>query len=169
MDSWVTGVTWYGHYRAPELDSGVTSADFLIRFYSDSAGLPGSVLHEQTVAANAEYSGEVVTASDPSILTGRTIYEFTVDLTSSPVLLSAGQTWLSIIEAGSGNPHWLWSRYDMNFPGLAHQGLDYSWALTDGNLAFSLDGTVVPLPGATLLGAIGLGCAGWRLRKRTQA
>jgi hypothetical protein len=44
------------------------------------------------------------------------------------------------------------------------------WLLSTGvRVDFSIKGVVVPVPGAALLGTIGLGVAGWRLRRREMA
>jgi hypothetical protein len=166
VDSWVTDATWYGYYADADLAGEVTSVDFVVRFYSDSANLPDSILYEDTLTASVADSGQVVAVTGGSPFDGRTIYKFTASL-DSPLLVTAGDnTWLSVVEDSTGDPRWLWDRYDNNSLSVAYWNSTLgNWALTNGNMAFSLDGTVVPVPGAILLGILGLSAVGIKLRK----
>ena len=171
MDSWVTTATWYGYYADDDLVPGVTSVDFLVRFYSDSADLPATdptdPYYENALTASVADSGLVVAVSGGSSSDGRIIYAFTADLSSSPVLVNAGdKTWLSVVENSTGDPRWSWSRYDNTTQGMVFwSSIQNDWASSNGDMAFSLDGTVVPVPGAFLLGMLGLSIAGVKLRK----
>src|SRR4030066_398107 len=139
MGSWVTAFTWYGYYADADLADGVSSVNFLVRLYSNNTSgiypLPGGVLYDATLTASVTDSGLDV---DDGLYDDKTIYRFIADLSSSPVLVAAGETWLSVVENSSEDPSWLWSRYNSTPLGSAFQYLDSTWAVGDSNHAFSL-------------------------------
>jgi hypothetical protein len=79
--------------------------------------------------------------------------------------------WISIMEADAGTPavgatQWLWSYSTYPSPFHAARSIsDGIWGASAGDMAFALYGEVVPVPGAALLGVLGLGFAGWRLKR----
>lgn len=80
--------------------------------------------------------------------------------------------WLSLMENDADTPavggtQWLWNYSAYSGGTMAVRGVtdDWEWREGYGNMAFTLTGSVVPVPGAALLGAIGLAVAGWRQRR----
>jgi len=168
-DATIKNIKWYGFYGV-DLASGVTTLDFDASFFLDMARLPGAEVFGQTVSAQVQDSGFLVTNLGPN--NGRIIYEFQIDL-ATPVNVASGQTaWLSIAENAPSTPRaggtqWLWARSSFG-PGsdYAFSGSEPEWTIANsqGDFAFELNGTTsVPEPYTMLLVGAGLvGLAGFR-------
>lgn len=161
-------VTWYGRYDDPAL--GVPNpTDFAIRFFDDNAGTPEvAPILSLTVSAAPVVSGSFYTD-----VAGAQIpwYEYTAALPG--LSLAADTFWLSIVEddAGttpSGTTQWLWA--DTSTAGLRSfrnaDGQPWNTGL-DTDHAYSLSGTVVPVPAAVwLFGTAMVGLAGFGRRRK---
>ncbi len=145
----LTGLRWYGYYVA-DLDPGVTSLDFQIRFYNEKSGLPDALLYETIVPASVVDSGLVFAAGKHA---GKKVYEFTAG-SIGPFEFSGGKTvWISISEADAstflrGDTQWLWARSSNSLQLSARFNEftpDDGWSVVpSGDFAFSL--TVTPAP-----------------------
>lgn len=102
MDSTITGIKWYGIYNGVDLAPAVTSLDFGIAFFSDSAGVPGTEIDTKIVSANVQDSG--LTVSELGFHHGRVIYEFLADPFPNFVVHGGETIWLSIVEADPSTP-----------------------------------------------------------------
>ena len=96
----VGGVSWSGSYFGFDLSPGVTSINFVIRFFSDT-GAPNvpavDPFYSAGVSANVTDSG--------AIFDGRKIYTFSVDSLPTPVSIAGGSpTWISILESDASTP-----------------------------------------------------------------
>lgn len=69
-----------------------------------------------------------------------------------------GYTWADVVSGGD----FVYMNNDSDFSRLTM----YPWDLSHQDLAFSMDFSPVPAPGAVLLGVLGLGTAGMKLRRR---
>jgi len=169
VDARVTGAKWYGFFF-DDLSSPLPSVDFEIAFYSDAAGLPGTEIARSAVSASVTDTGLDTPVEASEYWGGSSVYAFEVDsLPDIPV--TAGETmWVSIMEDRPGS--WLWSLHDRENPGMAYRTEMTTpagpWSGGRNNLAFELTGDIaaVPVPGAFLLGSLGMGVASWRLRRR---
>src|SRR5579872_2865747 len=153
-DSRVNNVAWTGEYfnGAPAPISG-----FTLNFYSNNAGVPGSLVATDTITGNAnETPVDVVNQ----------IYAYNADIT--PFSLTAGQEyWLSIVPTLGFPPQWGWAT------GTGGDGAGYQVNFGSGgsipnDLAFTLSGTPTPEPGTlALAGLAGIfGGVVWVKRRR---
>jgi PEP-CTERM motif len=171
-DAAVVDVQWWGAYRDGSTPSAATT--FLIRFYSDSNDLPGSLISQQDVSVAGVSTGLDNSGGLPILF---------YDSNISTVSLSGGSTyWISILEDDPSTPfadQWIWQFSDVGdvpYAGSNTDGLSWSGGPQQGpgaNMAFTLsDGSVsaVPEPASvTLLGTafVPLACYfGWRRRRR---
>lgn len=166
----VTSVNWYG-YWGTSTNVSSNSMSFNIRFYTDSANKPNTLITNQSVMASGTLVGAISSA------TTNGMYSLTANL-PSPVSLSGNTTyWISIYDnLNNGVPYFAWA--------TAPSGLDYyafssdltTWGSqqTDTNygrqyLAFSLNGPAVPEPGTWVAAALLVGAAGYvRWRRRAK-
>ena len=126
-----------------------------IRLWDDSSGLPGDIIEEINVLDAMGPFGvdnPLVVVNSP----GRPILEPDIDY------------WLTV-SAPSTSTHagWNLSPAEMGF--YAYRQGTGSWTIPTEKYtmaAFRLNGTVVPVPSAVLLGILGLSVAGVKLRKR---
>jgi hypothetical protein len=147
----LSAISWFGQYD----DSAVPVAgkDFAVRLFADGLAAPGTKIYEHSVSVVGIDTG----GATPS---GDSILSYAVGL---PVAqsVSAGTTyWLSILENdASTDSIWRWSFGGPDGPfGLRFSELG-AWNLmpvAGRNLAFSLEGAVVPLPAALPLMAVAL-------------
>jgi hypothetical protein len=155
QDATITGLEWYGVYP---FGIASPSSAFGVSFFSDAGGLPGAEIAQFTVSASVSDAG-----------LGSWIYKYTAN-GFSPVDVAAGETiWLSIYEDDSTTTSqaWGWNVYSNTAGHYVQSSGSSGWSSYTGDLAFALEGRVVPVPGAVLLGALGLSFAGWRLRRKT--
>ncbi len=165
----ITGVTWYGFFF-PEIGQDMTSVLFDVSFFTDAADLPGTRISQSIVSATVSDTGLNVAYPVDKSYNGNNIYEFTADL-ASPVAVAADQTvWLSIVDADSDTTmRWVWSAEtlskatDIAIFNIANNPI---WQVAAGDRAFSLTGYIVPVPGAVLLGVLGLGQGAMLLLRR---
>jgi hypothetical protein len=170
VDATVTGAKWYGYFLGDDLVTPLPLVDFEIAFYSDATGLPGTQIARSAVSASVTDTGLDIPNTAPSGLADSSIYAFEVDSLPDIPVTAGETTWVSIMGDGPGS--WLWCLHDRENPGMAYRNETTTpatpWAGARNNLAFELTGEIaaVPVPGAFLLGSLGMGVAGWRLRRR---
>ena len=171
FDGQVTSLTVYGlYYNYKDFTfSPPTADDFTLRFHDIVAGDPEEDFsYELNIGAGVRSD----TGED---LSGLTIYQH--DFSGLSVPVSSGTQLLSIINntedpSNDGYWHWAsandegddWWRREDNQP--TGQEDTFYWTPNEsypGDRAFTL--TVVPVPGAVLLGMLGLSVAGVRLRR----
>ncbi len=128
----VSGGTFWGTYTnvtVPPL-----TQNFTIRFFSNSAGLPGALLASRNVN-----NVQVKNTGLFDTIIGRPIYEF--DLAFTPVTLPAGTQWVSIVGTSAGFT-WAWDVMDNVGSAHAVRNGVGAWSLSTGNFAFALCGNV---------------------------
>ncbi len=138
---------------AVSLVSGVNKLEVSI-MTADTGGKPGTVLKS--------FSFDNRLNSDSAILKGTP-----VSVVSGSMLEPDRSYWL-VASAPTGT----WVKWYLSLPPVSGQmatSFGDSWEVYNGETvsAFRIrESTLVPIPGAVLLGAIGLGYSGWRLRRR---
>jgi hypothetical protein len=145
-------VHWWG-FHVPSISSGFN--DFTFTFYSDAAGLPGSVL--------LTTGGSLVIEDDTNPGSPVVYDKFYSSFLDSPFEAVGGVTyWLSIFN-GASDAAWAWRSSSDDGELIARTNLDpIDWSQTlTVNLNFQLTTKSVPVP-ATLalmsIGLVGLGC-----------
>ena len=158
--STLESLSWFGRYGSAAV-TPTNPVAFSIRLFTDRGAVPAvSPLQELNVLVDAQVTG----------LTFGGIPWFSYSTLLPAFTLDPGTYWVSVVESDPqtptfGNTQWLW--------GQSNPADGRAFRLSDGaswnqesnpNMAFSLQGTVVPEPSAFLLcglGAIGLGCSRW--------
>jgi hypothetical protein len=164
----VTSIQWWGSYIPPDLESPTSLDNFSVTFFADGTNLsgesaPGDVLFEQAVSVSA-----VDTGVDIASVVDQYLYTATL---STPIVFEANQQyWFHPLNdtgltASDGSWGWeptapqagaSWAFFNL---GLANLG----WRIEDdqsSNMAFRLNGNVIPAPSAlAIFGAAGLAAA----------
>lgn len=150
----VTQIEWSGGAgeEAPDEDP----AGFTIKFYADKGGVPGALLHSESIAGDANATLVGVDSSS------RATYDYSATL-ATPFALTPGTTyWLSIVATLALPDQWGWHT------GTGGDGMAYDTAPLRNDLAFTLIG--VPEPGSLALVALGgLASVGYAFRRRLAA
>lgn len=174
----VETVRFWGGTESDVFGSGnITNiSGFNIRIFTDDAGLPGGVLLDETVAVGA--ANPTLTGEDVGLL-GADMYRFEATL-SNPVFLDAEQQyWISIgadvIEpVGLFAEGWQWAGSQAGDDQIASRSFDGNgYSLQPNfaikNLAFELEGTLIPAPSAAGLFAVAGVAVARRRRQRVPA
>lgn len=158
--SQISDVHWIGAYYpeagSTDIGSPVVSG-FLIEFWSDALGEPGSLLFSESISGNADET--FLNAG----LYNQIFYSYDADLTSNFLALAGTQYWLSIQAQLAYPPHWGWATGNGPDSASYQDYLDQRY-FNENDQAFSLTGTSVPEPSTILL--LGIASCGLLLRKR---
>ncbi|MGH9464257.1 MAG: hypothetical protein ACRD0X_01340 [Thermoanaerobaculia bacterium] len=126
------------------LDNTPGTDEYAILFHSDSGGLPGAVVEQQ--------SGVPASRVDTGLnFADKDIYQFTMDL-ASPIQLAPGTYWIELFNDASSQSDdfcWIQGLEDgtNGIPGhvFASQTPGVTWIPQGGEMAILLGGTVVPV------------------------
>jgi hypothetical protein len=145
IDAWrITGATVWGAYSNSATPP--VNQDIVVRFFSDSGGLPGTLLAQRTIN-NVAFEN---TGLYMGILNSP-IYQY--DVTFAAVTLPAGRHWISALGNEAGFT-WAWARTDTVANGHAVRSGAGPWGPSAGNFAFVLCGEEIFV--------LVVGCAVWR-------
>jgi hypothetical protein len=158
-DASISKVQWYGSYAAPAHDP---ISEFMIAFWSDQSGLPGSQLRAYEIpgAANERFV-------EADTVTGFTGYRYRTTL-AVPFAASAGtKYWVSIQPTVAFPPQWFWrdAQGGNNTSAIIIPSLSSGPRPALGDNAFELGAT--PEPASLILisaGVAGLMGGRWRMR-----
>ena len=159
-DNWVANTSstiglfrWWG----TQVAGGGLGGSFTLRIFSNSGGLPGSLLNQFNIG-----NAYTQTFTGQSDFNGRDIYQYEAPLSGGFTPNLGATYWVNIMnnQGVAGPPGFLWhqgSGPDNNHAFRIGAG---SWSSLGGDMAFEL--VVVPAPGALML----LGLAAIRPRRR---
>jgi hypothetical protein len=147
----VNKVDWSG------LDLGGVTG-FTISFWSDNSGTPGTSLASDSITglAGETFSGQY------GIVKTQPIYNYSATLASS-FSVAPGTGYYISITANDGD--WCWETSGVGNHGALQVNSVASVSINDAGLAFTLEGSTVPEPGAIALGLFGASAFLFRRRK----
>ena len=160
----ITGIRWWGFY----LDQDkviLPTDDFTVFIYADNAGTPAA-------APLQTYTNTVDRAPNGTSSFGIPEYEYFMAI--DPLELTAGTTyWLAIANSTQGpvkgeivlDSPWFWAFSGVQ-GGDAQAKTPTAWINLRSEMAFQLEGTVVPEPASIVLMGLGLGTLAWRARQK---
>ena len=159
----ISNITWSGVYFSS--NTPTEPDDFTIRFYHDNAGLPDN----SGLIGSAYTPGNAVNRVDSGNngAGGQDIFNYSVDIT--PLMLSAGTYWLSIINdtTADTDDNWTWSFSSTPSTGggssAAQVGSLSTWQSINAENSFTLNNvSAVPVPAAVwLMGSALAGLVGF--------
>jgi hypothetical protein len=141
----VTDAHWFGFYAGGVLDPTTARPAFILRFYSDSSGLPSPTpFYEANVEATA---GTTATFG---------VYEFSADPIPPAALPGNERIWFSVIgDDPAFGFFFVWTDAIVGGPALTLRTSDNTFSLHTAGRAFSLT-SGVPEPSALLLLGAGI-------------
>lgn len=153
----ITNMTWWGRSRDATSTQNVNG--FLISIFHSTGGIVGSLAYSATVAI-----GDVTVTSDnppPNLLAYRySISSLENDMAAAH--LGAGDYWFSVVALmvpGDPDEGWLWQTLDDDGDGFrftideGRSTWGYFNSGSINNMAFVLEGHLIPVPPAVFIGA----------------
>jgi hypothetical protein len=177
-DMLIDGVDWQGSYfnirvNDANFNPPANSTGFVVQFYSDSLGTPGSLLASQTftpAAANETFVGQQPFAAIPGL--GLGIYNYSAALSTAFLATSGTPYWLSVYAlsplSSATEAQWGWNG-GTGGDGSSPQAIaGVIGAPTPPDRTFALHGTAAPIPEPATMLLFGSGLAGIAARARAR-